>query len=97
MSDSIMNGAATTDATTGVHAGNTKEKKTSDKDLDLSNCNRGVWLVKVPKYIADRWESGEPNSIVGNIKIAKRQGQKPAVTFTLDDKVTVWYWSICNT
>ena len=24
------------------------------KDVDLSNANRGVWLVKVPKYIADR-------------------------------------------
>ena len=34
-----------------------KVKKTSDKDLDLSNAGRGVWLVKVPKYIAERWES----------------------------------------
>ncbi len=25
----------------------TKRKKVSDKDLDLSNANRGVWLVKV--------------------------------------------------
>ena len=53
MSESTTNGVATTDATTdGTHAGHIKEKKTSDKDLDLSNCNRGVWLVKVPKYIA---------------------------------------------
>ncbi|KAJ8960816.1 hypothetical protein NQ318_020112 [Aromia moschata] len=27
-----------------------------DRDLDLSNANRGVWLVKVPKYVAERWE-----------------------------------------
>lgn len=24
--------------------------------LDLSNAGRGVWLVKVPKYMANRWE-----------------------------------------
>ena len=33
-----------------------KEKKTSEKDLDLEQRNRGVWLVKVPTYIAHRWE-----------------------------------------
>jgi hypothetical protein len=31
-----------------------KEKKPSDRDLDLSNASRGVWLVKVPKYMADK-------------------------------------------
>ena len=31
-----------------------KEKKVSDKDVDLTNQKRDVWLVKVPKYIADR-------------------------------------------
>jgi len=35
-----------------------KAKKPSDKEVDLSNCNRGVWLVKVPKYISERWEAG---------------------------------------
>ena len=64
-----------------------KEKKTSDKDLDLSNSNRGVWLVKVPKYIADRWESVQANSTVGKIKISKRPGLKPLVTFSLDDEI----------
>lgn len=32
----------------------TKEKKPSDRDLDLSNASRGIWLVKVPKYMADK-------------------------------------------
>ena len=32
-----------------------KEKKVSDKDVDLSTQKRDVWLVKVPKYIADRY------------------------------------------
>ena len=70
------------------NAATAKEKKTSDKDLDLSNCNRGVWLVKVPKYIADRWESVEPNATVGKVKLAKRPGEKPLITLSLDDKVS---------
>jgi transcription initiation factor TFIIF subunit beta len=69
------------------NAASVKEKKTSDKDLDLSNCNRGVWLVKVPKYIADRWESVEPNATVGKVKLAKRPGEKPLITLSLDDKI----------
>ena len=68
-------------------AGSVKEKKTSDKDLDLSNSNRGVWLVKVPKYIADRWESVEPNETVGKVKLSKRTGEKPHITLSLEDKV----------
>lgn len=27
--------------------------------LDCSNAGRGVWLVKVPKYIAKKWYKGE--------------------------------------
>ena len=72
-------------------AGSVKEKKTSDKDLDLSNSNRGVWLVKVPKYIADRWESVEPNETVGKVKLSKRTGEKPLITLSLDDKVIKRY------
>lgn len=29
------------------------------KTLDCSNAGRGVWLVKVPKYIAKKWLKGE--------------------------------------
>ena len=69
------------------NAASAKEKKTSDKDLDLTNSNRGVWLVKIPKYIADRWESVEANATVGKVKLSKQQGQKPLITLSLDDKV----------
>ena len=44
-----------------------KAKKT-DKDLDVSNAGRGVWLVKVPKFIADRWSKADPSSEVGKLK-----------------------------
>jgi hypothetical protein len=29
------------------------------KELNCANASRGVWLVKVPKYIAKKWEKGE--------------------------------------
>lgn len=68
-----------------------KEKETelrpADKELDLSNAGRGVWLVKVPKYIATRWEKSAGNVEVGKLKISKQQGQKAQVLLTLSDQV----------
>ena len=64
-----------------------KEKKVSDKDLDLTNANRGVWLVKVPKYLADRWESTDAPVNIGKLTISRKVGTRPIVSFTLDDKV----------
>jgi len=69
------------------NATSTTEKRTSEKDLDLTNNHRGVWLVKVPKYIADRWESAEPHATVGTVKLIKRTGGKSDITFKLDDKI----------
>ena len=43
--------------------------KKSDKDIDLSNSERGVWLVKVPKYIADRWSKADPSTEVGRLRL----------------------------
>jgi transcription initiation factor TFIIF subunit beta len=39
-----------------------------DKELDCSNASRGVWLVKVPKYIAKKWEKGENFTIFMKFK-----------------------------
>jgi len=68
-----------------------KEKKHNDKDLDLQNANRGVWLVKVPKYIAERWEAGgrKETKDVGKLKITRKPNQKPVVSFSLADELTV--------
>jgi len=62
-------------------------KVKTDKDMDLANSVRGVWLVKVPKYISDRWEKSAPNTEVGKLKIRKVIGAKPEVNFTLSDAV----------
>jgi len=63
-----------------------KVKKT-DKDLDVSNAGRGVWLVKVPKFIADRWSKAEASSEVGKLKIMRNPGAKPDVRITLADNI----------
>jgi TFIIF, beta subunit N-terminus len=44
---------------------NEPTKPLFDKELDLSNAGRGVWLVKVPKYVATRWEKAP-----GNIEVS---------------------------
>ncbi|KAK5645951.1 hypothetical protein RI129_004415 [Pyrocoelia pectoralis] len=58
-----------------------------DRDLDLSNANRGVWLVKVPKYIANRWEKASGDIEVGKLKISRTPGQKAQVSLTLSPAV----------
>ncbi|XP_074111040.1 transcription factor TFIIFbeta [Cotesia typhae] len=59
----------------------------SEKDLDLSNVGRGVWLVKVPKYIANKWEKAPGNIEVGKLKITKVPGEKAEVTLGLSEAV----------
>uniref|UniRef100_A0A1B6H235 General transcription factor IIF subunit 2 n=1 Tax=Cuerna arida TaxID=1464854 RepID=A0A1B6H235_9HEMI len=59
----------------------------ADRDLDLSNATRGVWLVKVPKYIANRWEKAPGTIEVGKLKITKNQGQKAQVSLSLSESV----------
>jgi len=65
-----------------------KEKKVSDKDVDLTNQKRDVWLVKVPKYIADRWESGDGGTSVGKISIKPRPVGGPEVMFKLSEEIS---------
>lgn len=59
----------------------------ADKDLDCSNAGRGVWLVKVPKYISQRWDKAPGNIEAGRLKIKKTPGEKPQITFTLSEAI----------
>ena len=67
--------------------GTPKDKSKNKGDVDLSHSARGVWLVKVPKYISDRWEKAAPNTEVGKLKIKKTNNSKPEVNFTLADSI----------
>lgn len=59
----------------------------TERELDLSNAGRGVWLVKVPKYIANKWEKAPGNIEVGKLKITKNPGQKAEVSLRLSEAV----------
>jgi len=63
------------------------ESRHHDKELDLSNAGRGVWLVKVPKYIATRWEKAPGNIEVGKLRISKAPGQKAQVSLALSQEI----------
>ncbi|OQR79825.1 general transcription factor IIF subunit 2-like [Tropilaelaps mercedesae] len=56
-----------------------------DKDVDCSNASRGVWLVKVPKYIAEKWEKAAPMSEAGRISISKLASGKTDIAFRLSN------------
>jgi len=67
--------------------GTPKDKSKNKGDVDLNNTKRGVWLVKVPKYISDRWEKAAANTEVGKLKIKQVNKGKPEVSFTLSDMI----------
>ncbi|XP_041936239.1 general transcription factor IIF subunit 2 isoform X2 [Alosa alosa] len=63
----------------------------SDKgDVDLTGAkqNTGVWLVKVPKYLAQQWTKATGRGEVGKLRISKNQG-KAEVSFTLNEELTI--------
>ncbi|XP_061782059.1 general transcription factor IIF subunit 2-like [Nerophis lumbriciformis] len=49
--------------------------------------SNGVWLVKVPKYLAQQWDKVTENGEVGKITIGKKQG-KTKVCFSLNEELT---------
>ncbi|OXA46469.1 general transcription factor IIF subunit 2 [Folsomia candida] len=54
--------------------------------VDLSMVNRGIWLVKVPKYLAARWEKIPGDVEAGKLKIYKTGADAaPRVTLSLSD------------
>ncbi|XP_068595243.1 general transcription factor IIF subunit 2 isoform X3 [Brachionichthys hirsutus] len=59
-------------------------------DLTGAKQNMGVWLVKVPKYLAQQWEKATGRGDVGKLRICKNGNQgKAEVSFTLDEELTV--------
>lgn len=42
-----------------------------EKDIDMAGASRGVWLVKVPKYISSRWDKCPGNITAGQLNIIK--------------------------
>ncbi|KAK8377615.1 hypothetical protein O3P69_013927 [Scylla paramamosain] len=57
----------------------------AEKDLDVTNSSRGLWLVKIPKYMRDKWV--ECPGDVGRLRIHKIPGKLPAVTFSSAEQI----------
>ncbi|XP_060891445.1 general transcription factor IIF subunit 2-like isoform X2 [Labrus mixtus] len=68
-------------------------KKMSEKgEVDLTGAkqNTGVWLVKVPKYLAQQWAKATGRGEVGKLRICKKGNLgKAEVSFTLNEELTV--------
>ncbi|MCJ8732558.1 hypothetical protein PDJAM_G00212830 [Pangasius djambal] len=62
--------------------------KGRDVDLTRAKQNTGVWLVKIPKYLAQQWGKASGRGEVGKLKIAKQQG-KTVVSFNLNEELSV--------
>lgn len=59
----------------------------ASNELDCTNAGRGVWLVKVPKYISQRWEKQKPMTEVGRLKITTGAMAKPDIFFNLSEEI----------
>lgn len=69
-------------------ASNQEEKKSrSVCDVDLTAAGRGVWLVKVPKYLSEKWKKASGKCEVGKLRITRTKlpGNKPEVSFSMSD------------
>ncbi|XP_015781611.1 general transcription factor IIF subunit 2 [Tetranychus urticae] len=57
-------------------------------ELDILNASRGVWLVKVPKYMANEWQNAPSMSELGRLKINNRgPAGRPEIFFDLSNEV----------
>ena len=48
-----------------------KSKKTPARELNTANATRGVWLVKVPNYLAEAWKDAQADSELGKLRLAR--------------------------
>lgn len=64
-----------------------QEKSQETRDVDLTAAGRGVWLVKVPKYLSEKWKKAGGKCEVGKLRItrSKLPGKKAEVTFTMNE------------
>lgn len=63
------------------------------KEVDLTAAGRGVWLVKVPKYLSEKWKKAPGSCEVGKLKITRSRissskPEIPEVLFTLSEALS---------
>lgn len=45
--------------------------KRAARELDVSGATRGVWLIKVPKYLSETWLAARAKAELGTMRISK--------------------------
>lgn len=50
------------------------------KPLNIDELDQSLWLVKVPAFVAQKWETCQNDEILGNLGIQLRRGANNAVT-----------------
>ncbi|KAM9816690.1 general transcription factor IIF subunit 2-like [Neosynchiropus ocellatus] len=61
-----------------------------DVDLTAAKLNTGLWLVKVPKYLAQQWSKASGKGEVGTLRFCKNINQaNTEVSFVLNEELTV--------
>jgi transcription initiation factor TFIIF subunit beta len=80
------------------------EKPTEANDLNLKYAQRGVWLVKVPKYMSECWQKANPGDEVGKVVITttKTLGVQDAksvnnVSFHINEQLAQNYSAVEST
>lgn len=66
------------------------DKAHESKDLDLTTAAKGVWLVKVPKYVSDCWKKASRGAEIGKLVFSKTKagpGKHPEATFCLSEQL----------
>lgn len=64
-----------------------KPSSSSSTKVDCTRAGQNVWLVKVPKYIADVWDKTDSSGIVGSLRIPMNSAPNN-VSFQLAEHLT---------
>lgn len=57
-----------------------------DEDLDLENAQERLWLVKLPKFLFDKWQSSPSGAELGRLKVNEANRREMKVVLNEDDK-----------
>ena len=59
----------------------------SGGSLDVSKAGNALWLVKVPKYVADKWDNAPGSLDMGKIKVTNTPGKRPDISLHLSEAI----------
>ncbi|KAL5476220.1 hypothetical protein EMCRGX_G026136 [Ephydatia muelleri] len=71
-------------ATSSEQSSRKSKKAAAAREIDVSRAGRGVWLMKIPNYLASAWRNGTADTELGTIRIGSNaDSKKLKVDFSL--------------